>query len=141
MDVEDPKLALADVPKAVKHSCRCGHPCSWASMDEVIAELELSLSFEHIERINVIAVAVWINAESGAKASIDDFELWQLDEYSVVARTARDLLPLVRGNMYAGHRRSISPSRVCAGSRLALPGWNDRAAVVETRMAPDSPSL
>jgi len=110
-------------------------------MDEVIAELELSLSFEHIERINVIAVAVWINAESGAKASVDDFELWQLDEYSVVAWTARDLLPLVRRNMYAGHRRGISPSRVCAGSSLALPGWNDRAAVVETRMAPDRPSL
>jgi hypothetical protein len=67
MDVEDPKLALADVAKAVKHSCRCGHPCSWASMDDVVAELELSLSLEHIERINVIAVAVWINAESGPK--------------------------------------------------------------------------
>jgi hypothetical protein len=109
MDVENPKLALADVSKAVKHSYRCGHPVSRADMDDVIAELELSLSFKHIEGVNVIGVAVRVNAESEAEASIDDFELGELNEYAVVARTTGDLLSLVRGDVDAGHRRSISP--------------------------------
>jgi hypothetical protein len=108
VDVENPKLALADVPKAVKHSYRCGNPCSRASMDDVIAKPELSRSLKNIERINVIPVAVWVNAKSGAKASIDDFELGQLGEYPVVTQTTGDLLSLAGGNADAGHRRSIS---------------------------------
>jgi hypothetical protein len=56
-------------------------------------------------------VAVWVNAESWAKASVDDFELGQLGEYPMVARTTGDLLSLVGGNADGGHRRSISRYR------------------------------
>ena len=111
MDVENPKLAVADVPKAVKHSDGYGHPCSCASMDDVITKPELSLSFKNIERINVVGVGVWVDAESGAKASIDDFEFGQLSEYPVVPLTTGDLLSLVGGNADGGHRRSISRYR------------------------------
>jgi hypothetical protein len=114
MDVENPKLALADVPKAVKHSGRCGNPCSWTSMDDVIAEPELSLSLKNVERISVIPVAVDVDAESGAKLKLDDFEFGQLGEDSMVTRTTGDLLSLVGGNVDAGHPLSIS-----SGSRLA----------------------
>jgi hypothetical protein len=72
MDVENPKLTVAGVPKAMNHSYRYGHPCSRASADDVIAERELGLSLENIERINVVAVTVWVNAESGTKAGVDD---------------------------------------------------------------------
>jgi hypothetical protein len=75
MYVENPKLAVAGIPKAVNHSHRYGHPCSRPSTDDVFAERELGLSLENIERINVVAVAVSVNAESRTKAGIDDLEL------------------------------------------------------------------
>jgi hypothetical protein len=75
MDVENPKLAVAGVPKAVNRSDRCGHPHSGASMDDLIAECELGLAFENIERIDVVFVAVWVKAESRAEASINYLEL------------------------------------------------------------------
>jgi hypothetical protein len=75
MDVENPKLAVAGIPKAVNHSYRYGHPCPRASADDVIAERELGLSLENIERINVVSMAVWVNAESRTKAGIDDLQL------------------------------------------------------------------
>ena len=108
MDVEDPKVAIADVPKAVKNPNRCGNPCSRATSDDVIAKPKFSFSFKHIEGIGVIRVGVRVNAESGAKARIDDFELRQLDEYPVATRTTGDLLSLAGRNADAGHRRSIS---------------------------------
>jgi hypothetical protein len=95
MDVEHPKLALADVPKTVEHPDRRGNPCSRASMDDVIAKPELSHALEDIERINVIQVAVWVNAESGAKANIDHFKLGRFGEYPVMARTAGDPFSLL----------------------------------------------
>jgi hypothetical protein len=50
MDVEDPKLAIARVPKAVEHSDRYRHPRSNTREDYLIAERELSLSLEDIKR-------------------------------------------------------------------------------------------
>jgi hypothetical protein len=53
-DVENPKLAVARVPKAVNYSDRCGNPCSSASTDDLVAERELGLAFEDIEGIDVV---------------------------------------------------------------------------------------
>jgi hypothetical protein len=75
MYVENPKLTVAGIPKAVNDSYRHGHPCSRPSADDVFAERELGLSLENIERINVVAVAVSVNAESRTKAGIHDLEL------------------------------------------------------------------
>jgi len=121
MDVENPKLAVADVPKAVKHSDGYGHPCSCASMDDVITKPELSLSFKNIERINVVGVGVWVNAESGAKASIDDFELGQLGEYPVVPLTTGIFSPssgAMRMAVIDGVSRATATD--CRGDRWTL---------------------
>jgi hypothetical protein len=75
MDVENPKLAVARVPKAVHHSDRCGHPCPRTSTDDLVAERELGLALENIEGIDVVSVGVWVDAESRAKAGIDYLEL------------------------------------------------------------------
>lgn len=75
MDVENPKLAIPRVPTAVKHSDRYRHPRSCTSADDLIAERELSLSFEDIKGIHVVPVGVWARAESRAEAGIDYLEL------------------------------------------------------------------
>lgn len=75
MDVENPKLAIPRVPKAVKHSDRYRHPRSSTSTDDLIAERELSLSFEDIKGIHVVPVGVWVHAESWPEAGIDYLEL------------------------------------------------------------------
>jgi hypothetical protein len=62
-------------PKAVNHSGRCGHPCSSAGTDDLVAERELGLALENIEGIDVVSVGVWVDAESRAKAAIDHLEL------------------------------------------------------------------
>jgi hypothetical protein len=126
MDVDHPKLAVAGIPKAVNHSYRYGHPCSRPSPDDVIAERELGLSVENIERINVVRVAVWVNAESRTKAGIDDLELRQVGEDSAGSAIMEDLLSLVGGDVDAGHRRSISAVRQECGlprtSTTVVPG-------------------
>jgi hypothetical protein len=75
MDVENPKLAIPGVPKAVKHSDRYRHPRSSRSADDLIAERELSLSLEDIKGIHVVPVGVWVHTESRAEAGIDYLEL------------------------------------------------------------------
>ena len=75
MDVENPKLAIPRVPKAVKRSYRYCHPRPSTGADDLIAERELGLSFEDIKGIHVVPVGVWLHAESGAEAGIDYLEL------------------------------------------------------------------
>jgi hypothetical protein len=119
MDVENPKLAIPRVPKAVKHSDRHRHPRSSTSADDLTAERELSLSFEDIKRIHMVPVCVRLHAESRAEAGIDYLELRQLGEHAVVARTTRDPFSLVGADADACHRRSIAtPS--ASPRRLAL---------------------
>lgn len=75
VDVENPKLAITRVPKAVKDSDRYRNPRSGTSADELIAERELGLSFEDIKGIHVVPVGVWLHAESRTEAGIDYLEL------------------------------------------------------------------
>jgi hypothetical protein len=104
MDVENPKLAVTRVPKAVKDSDRHRHPRPGTSAHDLIAERELSLSFEDIKGIHVVAVGVWLHAESRAEAGIDHLELRQLGQHTVVARTTWDLFSLARADTDARHR-------------------------------------
>jgi hypothetical protein len=75
MDVENPKLAVTRVPKAVKDSGRYRHPRSRRRADDLIAERELSLSSEDIKGIHMVPVDVWVHAESRAEAAIDYLNL------------------------------------------------------------------
>jgi hypothetical protein len=75
MHVENPKLAVAHVPEAVKYPNGDRHPRSDTSTDDLIAKRELGLAFENIERVDVISVAMRVNAESRPKAAIDHLEL------------------------------------------------------------------
>ena len=70
MDVENPKLAITRVPKAVEHSDRYCHPCAGARPDYLIAEREFSLSLEDIERIHVVRVHMRVHDESRTEAGI-----------------------------------------------------------------------
>jgi hypothetical protein len=56
----------------------------------------------------MIQVAVWVNAESGAKANIDDFKLGRFGEYPVITRTTGDPFSVLWADVDAGHRRSFS---------------------------------
>ena len=74
VDVENPKLAVTYVPKAVKHSRRYRDPRSSTNADHLIAKRELSLSVEDIEGTHVVPVRTWVYAESRAEAAVDYFE-------------------------------------------------------------------
>ena len=74
VDVENPKLAVTYVPKAVKHSRRYRDPRSGTSADHLIAERELSLSSKDIQRIHVVHVRMRVHAESRAEAAVDYLE-------------------------------------------------------------------
>lgn len=108
MDVENPKLAITRVPKAVKDSDRHRYPRSGPSADDLITQRELSLAFEDIKRIHGVPVDVWLHAESRAEAGIDHLELGQLGEHAVAARTTRNLFSLAGADADARHRRSIA---------------------------------
>jgi hypothetical protein len=75
MDVENPKLAVTRVPKAMQHSNRYGNPRSGTSADYLIAKGELSFSFQDIKGIHVVPVNMRVDAESRAEASVDYLEL------------------------------------------------------------------
>jgi hypothetical protein len=70
MDVENPKLAITRVPKAVEHSDRYRHPCSGARADYLIAEREFGLALQDIKRIHMVRVRMRIHAESRTEADI-----------------------------------------------------------------------
>ena len=74
MDVDNPKLAITRVPKAVEHSDRYRHPCPRARADNLIAEREFGLPLEDIKRIHVVRVRMRVHAESRAEALIDCLE-------------------------------------------------------------------
>jgi hypothetical protein len=75
VDIKNPKLAIPRVPKAMTRSDRYGHPRSGNSGDNLIAERELSRSFQDIKAIHVVPVDMRGYAESRAEAGIDRFEL------------------------------------------------------------------
>ena len=120
MDVEYPKLTVADVPEAVPHPDRYRDPRSGASMDDLIAQRELGLAFENIERVDVVPMAVGFDAESRSETPIDYLELRQLRKHAVVPRPPRDSLALARAEEDAGHRASIARD----GARMALRSTN-----------------
>jgi hypothetical protein len=116
VDVENPKLAVARVPKAVNYSDRYGHPRSGASSDDLIAERELGLAFENIEGIDVVSVGVWVNAESGPKrASITSSSgssartRWQRGPRGIFSPSSGPMRMLVIGEVSQGaaRRRAI----------------------------------
>ncbi len=99
MDVENPKLAGARVPEAVNNAHRRGDVGSSATRNGPIADHELGLALENVERVDVVCVSVRLDAfEFRPEMELDHLELRQLGEDPVEARAARSLLALAGSN-------------------------------------------
>ena len=95
MDVQHSKVAVADIAEAVSDADRSGDICAWSHTHDLVAHEELGLTLEHVERIDVVGVAVQVDAfEVGPEAKLDGLELGQLGEDPVMAMGAGDLLAL-----------------------------------------------
>ena len=91
MDVQHAELALADVPEAVHDADGSGDVRARAGPDDLVADGELGLAFEDVERVDVIRVAVGRDAlELRPEAELDRLELGQLGQDPVVPGPARD---------------------------------------------------
>ena len=88
------------------------HEASGAGPEDVIPDLELGLSSEHEERVDVVVVGMRINSlEVGAEAQLDDLELWKLPENPVMSLAPHELFPAFWAECdYAvrGHVASLS---------------------------------
>lgn len=97
MHVEHPQLAVAGVAKAVAHADRRGYPAARERAEDVLADRELGLPLEDVERVDVICVHVRVDAlEVRPKAELDHLDLGQLGENPVISRLADDSLAVVR---------------------------------------------
>jgi hypothetical protein len=95
MDVQHSKVAVADSAEAVDDADRSCDICAWSHAHDLVAHEELGLTLEHVERVDVVGVAVQVDAfEVGPEAKLDGLELGQLGEDAVMAMGAGDLLAL-----------------------------------------------
>jgi hypothetical protein len=79
MDVEEPTSA-GPAGEGVHDSWRRGHERAGAEQDTLVPDQELSLSFEHVERIHLIVVGVWSKPlEAGLELELDQRELLSPD--------------------------------------------------------------
>jgi hypothetical protein len=93
VDVDYPKLGAADVPEAVLHATRGGDEAPGARAEDLLAHLELGLAVEHVERVDVVGMAVKRDAlEVGAEPELDHLVLRKLAEDAMVALATRDML-------------------------------------------------
>ena len=95
MHVQHSKVAVCDIAEAVDDAGRNRDICVWSHAHDLVAHEELGVTLEHVERIDVVGVAVQVDAfEVGPEAKLDGLELGQLSEDAVVAMGAGDLLAL-----------------------------------------------
>ena len=89
VDVEEARASGAGVPEAVPHPRRSGDEGARPGAKGLVAERELELAFEDVERVGVLRVDVRVDgAELGRALELDHLELRPLrldDELSVLA--------------------------------------------------------
>ena len=113
MDVQQAELSIADVPEAVRDSDRGRDVVAGPRPDDVVADDELRLAPEHVEGVDVIRVAVRIDAlEVRAEPELECLELGELREDAVEAFAPGDELPFVRPQEDAVAQRIASPFTV-----------------------------
>ena len=96
MHVQHSKVAVGDIAEAVDDADRSRDICARSHAHDLVAHEELSLTLEHVERVDMVGVAVQVDAfEVGPEAKLDGLELGQLGEDAVMAMGAGDLLALV----------------------------------------------
>ncbi len=102
------------------------HEASGPGPEDIIPDLKLGLAGEHVERVDVVVVSVRINSlEVGAKAELDDLELWKLPENPVMSLPAHELLPALRAerdDAVHGHVASLSDSDRSFASDVSFEG-------------------
>ena len=112
MDVEEPELGVGRVAEAVRDPCRRRDKASRPGSEDLVADEELGLAGEDVERVDVILVDVRVDAlEVRAEAQLDDLELRQLAEDAVVALGPLDPFPAFgaeRRDPVGGHASSLA---------------------------------
>jgi hypothetical protein len=109
VDVQHADTARAGVAKAVGDALRHRDVGARAGADRSALDEELDFSLEHVERVDVIIVAVRLNPlPVSLEAELDRLELGQLGEYAM-ARHARALEPLTLAG--PDHDRTAHVSR------------------------------
>jgi len=95
VDVQHSKVVVADIAEAVDDADRSCDICAWSHAHDLVAHEELGLTLEHVERVDVVGMAMQVDAlEVGPEAKLDGLELGQLGEDAVMAMGAGDLLAL-----------------------------------------------
>ena len=121
MDVQHAEVTRTAVPKAVHDSDRRGDVGAGTGLDDLAADDELGLAFEHVEGVDVVGVAVRRNAlEVGTEGELDHLELRELGEDPMEAGSPGNLFAAVRAGDDAAlacrasskHRRRLSPARL-----------------------------
>lgn len=85
MDVQHHEIAVAGDAEAVLDADGRGNPCPGTGVHDSAVDRELGLALEDVERIDVVSVAVEVDArEVRAEAELEDLELGQLREYAVL---------------------------------------------------------
>ena len=93
MDVQHPELAGAGVPEPVDDADRGCDVGARAGAHDLAPDGELGLAFEDVERVDLVDVAVRLDAlEVGPEAELDHLELGHLGEDPVIPGPAGQLL-------------------------------------------------
>ena len=112
VDVDQAKLRVRNVPETMRDARRRRHEASGPGAEDIVPDSKLGLAREHIERVDVIVVGMRINSlELGAKAELDDLELWKLPENPVMSLPAHESFPAFsaeRDDAVHGHVASLS---------------------------------
>ena len=95
VEVQHSKVAVADIAEAVGDADRSRDIGAWSHAHDLVADEELGLTREHVERVDVVGVAVQVDAfEVRPEAKLDGLELRQFGEDAVMAMGAGNLLAL-----------------------------------------------
>jgi hypothetical protein len=117
MDVQHAKVAVADVAETVDDPDRGSHIRARPCPKDLVLDHELGFAVEHVERVDVVRMAVWLDAlEVWPELQLDDLELGKLGEDAVVSWAARDLLAIAGLDEDAVHRGESSRGRCAAAA-------------------------
>jgi hypothetical protein len=114
VEVEEPNRLRAGDAKAVDGTARRGDEGSWACDARLVADPELDVAFEDVERVDVVGVGVRVDAlELGLEGHVDGSQLRQVAEDPMRARLVHERLGLIRpGEDSLGKRPAAVGRRV-----------------------------
>ena len=135
MDVQHPQFSVSDVAETVRDTDRRGDVRARPGANDLVADHELGVTVDDVERVDMIRMAVGGHAfEVRTESQVDHFQFGKFRQDAVVTRAALESLPVAGLNddsIVHGHGQSVTrPTR----RRLAVlrslrmqPGRSHRA--------------